>query len=253
MWDEKAGALFLHGANGGSVTLSRQEHYPGINDALGGDPSGRAFDSSSMSAFEAWSRAGLTPADGNVDGRAAARRAVAAGEQIFNTGPLLITDVRGINDNAALGKPAVIKGACTTCHDSPNVGDHSLSLPLDIGVGHPSLANFETDPNIAAALAEVDSADLPVFRIDGCADPFNPGTSAPLYTTDPGKALISGQCSDLNRVKGPILRGLAARAPYFHNGAAASLRQVVDFYDKRFNMQLSDLQKADLSAFLGSL
>jgi cytochrome c peroxidase len=99
----------------------------------------------------------------------------------------------------------------------------------------------------------VDPADLPVFRIDGCADPFNPGTSAPLYTTDPGKALISGQCSDLNRVKGPILRGLAARAPYFHNGAAASLRQVVDFYDKRFNMQLSDRQKADLSACLGSL
>lgn len=100
------------------------------------------------------------------------------------------------------------------------MGNHSLSLPLDIGVGHPSLANFETDPNIAAALAKVDPA---------------------------------GQCADLNRVKGPILRGLAARAPCFHNGAVASLRQVVDFYDKRFNMQLSDGQKADLSAFLGSL
>jgi len=81
--------------------------------------SGQAFDSSSLSAFEAWSRAGLTPADRNVDGRAAARGAVAAGEQIFNTAPLFITDVRGINDNAALGKPAVIKGTCTTCHDSP--------------------------------------------------------------------------------------------------------------------------------------
>ena len=77
--------------------------------------------------------------------------------------------------------------------------------------------------------------------------------TAPLYTTDPGKALISGQCSDLNRLKGPVLRGLAARAPYFHNGAAASLRQVVDFYDQRFNMQLSAQQKTDLTAFLGSL
>jgi len=253
MWDEKAGALFLYGAHGGSVALSRQEYWPGINDSLGGDPSGQAFDPTSMTAFEAWSGAGLTPADRNVDGRAPARRAVAAGERIFNTAPLTITDVRGLNDNAALGKPAAIKGTCATCHDAPNVGNHSLPLPLDIGVGHPSLANFESDPNIAAALAEVDSADLPVFRIDGCADAFNPGKLAPLYTTDPGKALISGQCSDLNRVKGPILRGLAARAPYFHNGAAASLRQVVDFYDKRFNMHLSDQQKADLTAFLGSL
>jgi cytochrome c peroxidase len=235
------------------VTLSRQEYYPGTNDSLGGDPTGQAFDSSSMSTFEAWSRSGLTQEDRNVDGRAAARRAIAAGEQIFNTTPLTITDVRGLNDNAALGKPTAIKGTCSTCHDAPNVGNHSLPLPLDIGVGHPSLANFESDPNIAAALAEVDSANLPVFRIDGCADPFNPGKIAPLYTTDPGKALITGQCSDLNRVKGPILRGLAARAPYFHNGAAANLRQVVDFYDKRFNMNLSARQKADLTAFLGSL
>ena len=36
------------------------------------------------------------------------------------------------------------------------------------------------------------------------------------------------QSGDLNRVKGPILRGLAARAPYFHNGAAASLLQAVE-------------------------
>lgn len=54
-------------------------------------------------------------------------------------------------------------------------------------------------------------------------------------------------------MKGPILRGLAARAPYFHNGAAASLSQVVDFYDQRFNMNLSRQQQADLVAFLGSL
>ena len=253
IWDENAGALFLHGARGGSVILSQQEYYPGINDSLGGDPSGQPFDSSAISVFEAWSRAGLTPADRNEDGRAAARRAVAAGEQIFNTAPLTITAVSGLNDNPALGKPAAIKGTCTTCHDSPDVGNHSLPLPLDIGIGHPSLANFESDPNIAAALAEVDPADLPVYRIDGCADPFNPGKLTPLYTTDPGKALISGQCSDLDRMKGPILRGLAARAPYFHNGAAATLRQVVDFYDKRFDMKLTAQQKADLTAFLGSL
>jgi cytochrome c peroxidase len=251
--DWSAGLLSVRGAQGGPVNLANQEYYPGINDSLGADPSRASFDSASMATFAAWSPAGKTPRDSNWDGGAAARRSIAAGEQLFNTAPLTITNVRGLNDNAALGKPASITGTCTTCHDSPNVGNHSLPLPLDIGIGHAALPNFESDPTIATALAEVDSADLPVFRIDGCPDPFNPGQTAPLYTTDPGKAVLTGQCSDVNRLKGPILRALAARAPYFHNGAAASLSQVVDFYDKRFSMNLSRQQKADLVAFLGSL
>jgi cytochrome c peroxidase len=55
------------------------------------------------------------------------------------------------------------------------------------------------------------------------------------------------------RIKGPILRGLAARAPYFHNGASANLQQVVNFYNLRFLMGLTDEQKADLIAFFNSL
>jgi len=71
--------------------------------------------------------------------------------------------------------------------------------------------------------------------------------------TDPGRALITGQWKDVGRFKGPILRGLAGRAPYFHNGAAASLQDVVDFYDVRFGLALTDQQKADLVAFLRTL
>jgi cytochrome c peroxidase len=73
------------------------------------------------------------------------------------------------------------------------------------------------------------------------------------YTSDPGKALISGLCSDVNRGKGPILRGLAARAPYFHNGAAANLQELVSFYNLRFQMNLTARQQKDLIAFLNSL
>ena len=65
--------------------------------------------------------------------------------------------------------------------------------------------------------------------------------------------MVSGQCADLNRLKGPVLRGLAGRAPYFHNGAAANLRQAVNFYDQRFDMKLSEQQKSQLVAFLNSL
>jgi cytochrome c peroxidase len=57
----------------------------------------------------------------------------------------------------------------------------------------------------------------------------------------------------VNRGKGPILRGLAGRAPYFHNGAAANLQQLVDFYNERFQMNFTPEQKEDLMAFLNSL
>ena len=49
------------------------------------------------------------------------------------------------------------------------------------------------------------------------------------------------------------LRGLAARAPYFANGSAKTLREVVDFYDRRFDMKLTDQEKEDLINFLGAL
>lgn len=71
--------------------------------------------------------------------------------------------------------------------------------------------------------------------------------------TDPGRALITGQCADIGKLKGPILRGLAARAPYFHNGSAATLIDVANFYDQRFDIGFTDQQKDDLAAFLGAL
>ena len=57
--------------------------------------------------------------------------------------------------------------------------------------------------------------------------------------TDPGRALISGKCADIGKFKGPILRGLTSRAPFFHNGSGTTLKTVVDFYNDRFNMNLS--------------
>ena len=55
------------------------------------------------------------------------------------------------------------------------------------------------------------------------------------------------------KVKGPVLRALASRAPYFHNGSAANLADVITFYDMRFNIGFTAQEKADLIAFLNSL
>lgn len=245
--DYQAGTLNVGGASGGPLVLSAQAYYPGINDTLGQDPNGLPFDPAAMTLYGAWAQSG--PATGSR----AARAAIAAGEQIFNSAPVTITNVRGLNDNPALGQPTSFQGTCTTCHDAPNVGNHSLPLPLDIGTSHSANPSFESDPTIVAAVSQLSMPALPVFLISGCPDPFNPGQSASFYTTDPGRALITGHCSDFNRIKGPILRGLAGRAPYFHNGAAATLQEVVNFYNQRFQMGLTTNQKEELVAFLNSL
>jgi cytochrome c peroxidase len=65
--------------------------------------------------------------------------------------------------------------------------------------------------------------------------------------------MISGKWIDMGKFKGPILRGLAARAPYFHDGSGADLDAVVDFYNTRFNMNLTKGEHSDLVAFLRTL
>ena len=122
---------------------------------------------------------------------------------------------------------------CGTCHDSPNAGNHSVSAPLTIGVS-------DLDSSL-------DVRYLPVITLQ------NRATHEIKRTTDPGRALITGLWKDVGRLKGPVLRGLASRAPYFHNGSADSLDDVLDFYNKRFNIGLTPQEKKDLIAFLNTL
>jgi cytochrome c peroxidase len=248
--DNGVGSLHDHGAAGGPMALSAQGYHPGINDALGGDPVGAKFNSNAFSLYSTWENSDWHKGGSDKD-KNDARAEIAAGEKLFNTAPAIITGVRGLNDNPTLGSPASITGTCSTCHDTPNVGNHSVALPLDIATSR--LAENETSPSIIAGLHELSAPDLPVYEIRGCTDPLYPGKKVNYYTSDPGKALITGQCADVNRGKGPILRGLAARAPYFHNGAAADLNELVNFYDQRFQMNLTNKQKKELIAFLNSL
>ena len=226
-----AGSL-SKGANGGAQFLSTQPYYPGINDSLGGDPEGKQFTPNVFTIYTSFENS-----------RNPQQASIARGEQIFNTQPLTISDVPGLTTGSQQ-----ITGTCTTCHDTFNVGNHSFPLPLDIGTGH-SLT-YETDPNIIAALKQLQAPTLPVFELVCTQGPLAGNT---YYTSDPGKALITGQCSDIGRGKGLILRGLPARAPYFHNGVAANLQQLVNFYNQRFQIGLSRQQMQDLVNFLQTL
>jgi cytochrome c peroxidase len=229
--DNNAGRL-SNGANGGAKFLSTQPYYPGINDSLGGDPEGKPFTPDVFSIYTSWQNSANQQ-----------RASIARGEQLFNNQALTISDVPGLTTGTQQ-----ITGTCTTCHDTFNVGNRSFPLPLDIGTSH-SLT-YETDPNIIAALKELESPKLPVFQL-ACTQ--GPLTGTTYYTSDPATALITGQCSDIGKGKVLTLRGLAARAPYFHNGAAANLQEVVNFYNRRFQIGLSEEQKQDLVNFLQTL
>jgi cytochrome c peroxidase len=215
--DEWAGDLTKGGATGGPRALSTRPFLFGMNDPLDGGP----FDPVAMTDFAAWSGSSR-----------AARASVARGEDLFNTLPIPIAGVSGLNDDLGV---ATIQGSCTTCHDTPHAGDHSVPAPLRIGTDAP------------APLGGLDATGLPVYTLR------NKTTGELELTTDPGRALVTGKWKDVGRFKGPILRGLAGRAPYFHNGAAPDLETVVRFYDQRFGLGLTDQQKADLVAFLRTL
>ncbi|MCA1665718.1 MAG: hypothetical protein LC659_15860, partial [Myxococcales bacterium] len=185
-------------------------------------PGAPPFTSSAMTLYDKWK-----DSVGKSNGTDGARGAVARGMILFNTKPISITGVKGLND---VDKPT-IAGTCTTCHDTPNAGSHSVAMPIDIGIADGARR----------------TPDLPLYTLR------NLSTGETIQTTDPGRALITGKWSDIGKFKGPTLRALSSRPPYFHNGSAAGLDDVVTFYDGRFRIGLSAQEHADLVAFLRTL
>ena len=271
IFDNQAGNLRAAGANGGPEAILAEPFYIGINDNFGDSQTHAPFNPVVFNLFDRWENIGRNDHDcddrhdhgrgyeygngyghdrhgrchcrdsrhGNGHGhghdrddrRDEARRAIARGQEIFNTHPIAITGVSGINDEAAFGKPATLMGTCSACHNTPNGGNHSVVAPLDIGVSDASRR----------------TADMPLYTLR------NKITGETVQTTDPGRALIDGKWSHIGRFKGPMLRNLAPRAPYFHNGFAATLTDVVHFYATRFHLGLTSQDIADLSAFLAAL
>jgi len=230
--DNAAGWLNELGAAGGAEFLESANFYVGINDTLGADPNHQPFDPTAMTLFTAWDHPRRNGR--NRDGRTEeAQAAIARGQRLFNLKSFDITGVGGLND--ALSAP-VIRGTCTTCHNAPNVGSHSVTLPLNIGL---------TD-------ASRRTRDMPLYTLRNTRV-GDPDFGETLRTTDPGRALITGKWRDIGKFKGPVLRGLAGRAPYFHNGLARDLEMAVEFYDSRFHIGLTPQERADLAAFLRSL
>jgi cytochrome c peroxidase len=233
--DDRAKRLDADGADGGPRAILAQDSYYGINDNLGDYRTHLPFTPDVFDLYDAWSHRGANEA----------RRSVARGQAIFNTKTFTIAGVAGLNFASPFDPPlpASFQGTCTTCHNTPNAGNHSIVAPLNIGLADASRR----------------TPDMPLYTLRQKCVALPDGTkvggpACPTQTvTDPGRALISGRFDDIGKFKGPVLRGLAARAPYFHNGSAADLDAVVDFYNERFGAGITGRDKADLIAFLRSL
>ncbi len=210
----------------GAEAMRRERH--GLN--------GNDRDTGVFFNFDEW--AAQPGSDGREgDAGAAFRASVARGNDIFFNRPFWISDVVGIN-TIRLGNP--YKQTCAFCHNTQMTGHDDVPGWMDLGT-----VNFPRSRP---------SPDLPTFEIvcKPNAAP-HPYLGRRIYTSDPGRALVTGKCEDVGGLVMQQFRGMAAREPYFANGSAATIREVVEFYDQRFNIGYTEQEKTDLTNFLSVL
>src|SRR5262249_45465180 len=155
------------GASGGPVALSKEIHhfFVGVNDPVGLNPKGTPFDPNIFDLY-------LFPSSHLTS--------INRGEQIFNGTQFNSTGETGLYEAVVIH---TIPGFCGTCHDTPNVGNHSVKAPLNIGI-----ANAGTNKPPA-----LDISLLPVFTLRCTSGPL---AGQDFVVTDPGRAMITGNCAD---------------------------------------------------------
>ncbi|WP_437720623.1 cytochrome-c peroxidase [Sorangium sp. So ce861] len=112
-----------------------------------------------------------------------------------------------------------LAGFCAQCHSGPMLNETNEFEMLGRPVGTRFGDILVSGRNIR---------DLPVYRFLFT----NPdGTTVTVESPDPGRALITGQLSDVDAFKTPTLRNTRSTAPYFHDNSAKTLEDVVEHYD----------------------
>jgi hypothetical protein len=169
--------------------------------------------------------------------QSAFRESVARGAEIFAKRTFLIDDSAGIT-NMGFGSP--VRNSCAFCHNMQRTGMDVAPGQVDIGTTNSPHANS--------------SPELPLFKLtckpDARAHPY---LGRVVYTQDPGFALTTGKCVDIGKITMQSMRALAARPPYFANGSAQTIREIVDFYERRYRIGLSEQEKQDLTNLMSVL
>jgi hypothetical protein len=236
-WDAAAGELAVHAGPGfGAQNLAAAE--AGV---LGNNTTRFVFPLAAT-----WRERAPNAARPAADAAQAARESIARGHDVFMFRTFFIRDSMHLN-SVGLGNP--VKRTCSTCHGMHMTGMDVANGWMDIGTTNlPWAREAPLNPWTTEA------PQLPLFKVTCNADVApHPFLGRVIYTQDPGRALISGKCNDVGAIVMQQFRGLAARAPYFVNGSAATLRELVDFYDRRYSIGYTEQDKRDLVAFLAAL
>lgn len=223
----EAGSLSEAGAQGGPVSLSTA--------AVG------VLQSSADPIWSEFTRWKDLPPEAPSESAAqrARRQSIGRGAALFSTRTFLVSGAAGVTD-LGFGNP--VRNSCAFCHNMQRVGLDVAPGQVDIGTGNEPAASEADETPVAA---------LPLFKLtcrEGARAHAHLGKV--VYTHDPGYALTTGKCIDIGKITAQQMRGLAARAPYFSQGSVRTLRELVDFYDKRFAIELTDAEKDDLVHFL---
>jgi hypothetical protein len=166
----------------------------------------------------------------------------------------------------------VFERYCFVCHDAPNVFNHRASVEIlgtdgavpgdpnfaphvsrtfNIGVSERNKHNLRFTHH--AGGEDFEPVVLPLANEDGSINMHT-------VTFDIGLAATTGRTVDIGRFRVPQLRNVRNLAPYFHDNSAATLEEVVDYFNSadynnsvdgsRFPVQLTAGEKADLLEFL---
>lgn len=218
-----------------------------------------------LQALDAWmghSQITKLPTDADLNAVAAWERSKVTGKALRNfiengtppelprgrtdaekRGRLFFTD-----DNPVNGNP--IKGRCVHCHSGPmlNATSPGANAIFGIPVGTRFISAFVSEFELGGGTPQTWD-----FRKDD-------GSVTSITSTDPGRALITGNSADANAFKIPTLWNVRTTAPYFHNNGAANLDQLLNHYQQYFNFVqnvvgipgfgMSDQDKADIRAYL---
>lgn len=161
---------------------------------------------------------------------------------------------------------------CMICHNVPNVFNNLANVDPLGGVRSDENPTFA--PSVGRTfnigVAERNAHGLRFTRYDADAGSFD-DIVIPLadedgsinhhrVTFDIGLAATTGRSADIGRFKVPQLRRIKDIGPYFHDNSAASLEEVIEYFDspaynesrdgRRFPIDMSSEEKRDLLEFL---
>ena len=136
------------------------------------------------------------------------------------------------------------KANCIQCHTGPNLTDNGFH---NLGVPEPKELS---EPAVLAAIR----FDAQRMGLEGWAQ----------LQRDPGRELVTKDPADRGKFRTMGLRNIEQSPPYMHNGALATLRDVIDFYNRGGGdaankspllkpLGLSDQERDDLVALLRAL